>query len=134
MASILIDSDVLIDFIRSIPNAVTHIQQLQANNDVLCTCDIVIAEVESGLSLAQSIAAQPFIDDLVLLGRDASAARQAGRWRYEYARKGISLGLSDVMIAATAHANHAGLLTRNLSHYPMRELTIVRGPSNQPRQ
>lgn len=134
MATILIDSDVLIDFVRAIPSAVTHVEQLQANGNVLCTCDIVIAEVESGLSLAQSTAAQPFIDDLVLLERDASAARQAGRWRYEYARKGIALSLADAMIAATAHAHNAGLLTRNLSHYPMPELTIMRGPSTQPRR
>jgi len=134
MAQVLIDSDVLIDFLRGIPAAVTHLDQLEAHGEMLCTCDIVIAEVESGLSIAQSTAVYPIIDGLFLLERDASAARQAGRWRYTYARNGIALSLADTMIAATAHAHGAGILTRNVSHYPMPELTILRMPPRQPRQ
>lgn len=134
MAQILIDSDVRIDYLRSIPVAVAHVQQLEANGETLCTCDVVIAEVESGLSVTQSTVVQPFIDELFLLERDIAATRQAGRWRYEYARKGISLSLTDALIAATAHAHGAGLLTRNHRHYPMPELTVLRLPTSYPRR
>ena len=79
MALTLIDSDVLIDFVRGLPGVAMYFQQLQAGGDAMCTCDIVIAEVEAGLSSTQSSAAQPIIDNLVFLDRDASAARQAGR-------------------------------------------------------
>lgn len=133
MAQILIDSDVLIDYLRGVQVAVAHLQQLEANGETLCTCDIVIAEVESGLSTPQSTAVQPIVDGLFFLERDTSAARQAGRWRYEYARKGIALSLADTMIAATAHAHGAGILTRNVSHYPMLELTILRMTPGRPR-
>lgn len=134
MAFTLIDSDVLIDFVRGLPGVATYIQQLQAGGDSMCTCDIVIAELEAGLSLTQSLATRPIVDSLVLLQRDASAARQAGRWRYDYARKGIALSLPDAMIAATAHAHRARLLTRNLSHYPMPEVIVVPGPSRPRRR
>lgn len=134
MANILIDSDLLIDQIRGIPTTVAYIQQLQAAGEVLCTCDIVIAELESGLSLAQSPSARVITDELVFLEQDAATARQAGRWRHEYARKGIALSTTDTLLATTAHAHGASILTRNLSHYPMPELTILRGPANPPRR
>jgi predicted nucleic acid-binding protein len=134
MALTLIDSDVLIDFVRGLPGVASFIQQLQAGGDAMCTCDVVIAEVEAGLSATLSSAAQPILENLVFLERDAAAARQAGRWRYDYARKGIALSLPDAMIAATAHAHGARLLTRNLSHYPMPELTILPGPLQPPRR
>lgn len=95
MANILIDSDLLIDQIRGIPTTVAYIQQLQAAGEVLCTCDIVIAEFESGLSLAQSPSARVITNELVFLEQDAATARQAGRWRHEYARKGIALSTTD---------------------------------------
>jgi predicted nucleic acid-binding protein len=134
MALTLIDSDVLVDFVRGLPGVASYIEQLQAGGDTMCTCDIVVAEVEAGLSVTQSSATQPIFDTLVFLNRDIDAARQAGRWRFDYARKGIALSLPDAMIAATAHAHGARLLTRNLSHYPMPELTVLPGPKQPPRR
>lgn len=129
MTSILIDSDVLIDYVRGIPATITHLQQLQASGAILCTCDVVIAEVEAGLNPVQSASARQLVDELVLLGRGAVAARMAGRWRYDYARKGVGLSTPDTLIAATAVSHAASLLTRNLSHYPMPELSVLAGPS-----
>jgi predicted nucleic acid-binding protein len=134
MANILIDSDMLIDQVRGVPTTVAYIQQLQATGEVLCTCDIVIAELESGLSPAQSPSARVITDELVFLDQDVATARQAGRWRYEYARKGIALSTTDTLIAATAYAHGAAILTRNLSHYPMPELTLLSGSSSPPRR
>jgi tRNA(fMet)-specific endonuclease VapC len=134
MASILIDSDVLIDYLRGEPIIVTHLQQLDAVGDLLCTCDIVVAEVESGLSPTQSAAARRLMSSLVVLERNIAASRQAGRWRYDYARKGITLSTPDALIAATAFSSGAGVLTRNLSHFPMPELTVLPGPSRPPRR
>lgn len=132
MAQILIDSDVLIDHLRGKPEAVTYLRRLEANGEILCTCAIVIAEVESGLSIPQSLAVNPIIERLYVLECDVSAARQAGRWRYAYARAGIALSLPDSMIAATAYTHGATILTRNVRHYPMPELTIMRVPPRQP--
>ena len=134
MASILIDSDILIDYLRGAPTIVVHLQQLEAAGDRLCTCDIVITEVESGLSPTQSTAARRLTSSLVVLERNVAASRQAGRWRYDYARQGIALSTPDALIAATAFSNGAGILTRNVSHFPMTELTILPGPPRPPRR
>ena len=134
MASILIDSDILIDYLRGVPNIVAHLQQLDAFGDRLCTCDIVIAEVESGLSPTQSSVARLLMTSLIVLERNVAASRQAGRWRYDYARKGTTLSTPDALIAATAFSHGAGILTRNASHFPMPELTVLRGPTRSPRR
>jgi predicted nucleic acid-binding protein len=134
MASILIDSDMLIDYLRGEPNIVALLQQLEAFGDRLCTCDIVITEVESGLNPTQSSAARVLMSSLVVLERNVAASRQAGRWRYDYARRGITLSTPDALIAATAFSHGAGILTRNVSHFPMPELTVLRGPTRPPRR
>jgi tRNA(fMet)-specific endonuclease VapC len=134
VAHILVDSDVLIDYLRGVPTIVAHIQQLETAGNLLCTCDIVIAEVESGLNPTQSAAARLLMTNLVVLERDLAASRQAGRWRYDYARKGITLSMPDALIAVTAYFHGAGILTGNLSHFPMPELTILTGPPRPPRR
>lgn len=53
------------------------------------------------------------------------ASRLAGRWRYTYARMGITLGLADTLIAAVAVCNSLALVTANDRHYPVKELIII---------
>jgi predicted nucleic acid-binding protein len=55
---------------------------------------------------------------------DREIADQAGRWIYQYARRGIQLGLADVLIAATAAREGLTLATMNAKHFPMPELTV----------
>ena len=40
-------------------------------------------------------------------------AEQAGKWRWEYKSKGLSLGTPDTVIAATAYLHAYPLLTNN---------------------
>ncbi len=42
----------------------------------------------------------------------------------DYARKGITLASTDVTIAAVALHHQLILITDNLKHYPMKELSI----------
>jgi predicted nucleic acid-binding protein len=51
-------------------------------------------------------------------------AQRAGALRYEWARKGITLALTDTMIAATALQYGLTLITDNRKDFPMPELTI----------
>jgi predicted nucleic acid-binding protein len=56
-------------------------------------------------------------------------ARRAGTLKAAWARKGITLTLPDVMIAATALEHYAGLATDNRKHFPMPELQFIAMPS-----
>lgn len=53
------------------------------------------------------------------LASTAAIAQQAGDWRYDFARRGVQLTTTDCLIAATAHAHHATVVTGNAKDYPM---------------
>ena len=55
-------------------------------------------------------------------------ARLAGELKNERARKGQTLSLADVTVAAVAVANGLTLLTDNRKHFPMPELQLIRLP------
>jgi hypothetical protein len=51
-------------------------------------------------------------------------AKQAGALRYEWARKGVTLTLTDTMIAATVLHYGLTLITDNRKDFPMPELKL----------
>lgn len=58
-----------------------------------------------------------FVDVFGIAPFDASAARQYGRLRQTLGSEGKPIGDRDTMIAATALAHHATLVTRNISEF-----------------
>jgi len=51
-------------------------------------------------------------------------ARLAGVLKRDYGRKGITMATTDATIAAVAIHHQLVLVTDNLKHYPMKELSI----------
>lgn len=133
MAHVLLDSDAIIDYVEGVPGSVSLIQSLDGQGDRLCTCDVIIAEIYSGLKPKDRDKAERLLESLHFLATSADAARQAGEWRYEYARRGVALATSDVLIAATAYAHQASVLTANLKDYPMPEIRILALPRPNPK-
>jgi predicted nucleic acid-binding protein len=57
------------------------------------------------------------------------AARRAGRYQSSWRQKGRVLYLADALVAGTARAYGAILVTDNASDFPMRDLRVV-GPED----
>ena len=55
-------------------------------------------------------------------------ARLAGFLKRDYSHRGITLALGDVTVAAVALYHHLSLITDNVKHYPMKELSLYRLP------
>ena len=53
-----------------------------------------------------------------------AAARLAGEFKRDFARKGTTLNLGDVIIAAVAIHNNLNLLTDNTKDFPMADLAL----------
>ena len=51
-------------------------------------------------------------------------ARLAGLLKRDYTKKGITLAITDVTIAAVAIHNRLTLITDNVKHYPMKDLML----------
>jgi predicted nucleic acid-binding protein len=129
MGLYLLDSDAVIDFLNGIPSSASLLHSLVQSGDYLAVCDIVIAEVFSGTHPQNRPPAIRFLSAVRFLPASLAIGRQAGEWRYLYARRGIQLATADTVIAATAHAHNATIITRNLKDFPMPEVTIRPLPS-----
>lgn len=113
---ILLDTDVLVDFLRGQPAAVAYVK---AHADRVILSPIVAAELYAGVRDGEELAR---LDELLapfpVIPVTAELARSAGLYKRDYyASHGT--GLADALIAATAEAQQAELKTLNVRHYPM---------------
>ena len=125
MKHYLLDTDTVINYLTGVPTTVDLIQQLHQQGTTLCTSAVVIAEVSSGLHPDDRTAALTLFSSLTFLPTSPAAAQQAGAWRYASARRGTTLHTTDCLIAATAVAHGAALVTGNTKDYPEEELAVL---------
>jgi predicted nucleic acid-binding protein len=121
----LLDSDGVIDVLKGVADTIALLQSLGQQGNTLCLSDVVLGEVYAGLHPQDEADAERFLSTLEYLPTSDTAARQAGRWRYAYERRGRVLSLTDCLIAATAVEHQANLVSGNARDFPMPELTIV---------
>src|SRR3990172_9808015 len=121
MARYLLDTDAIIDYLLGVASSVSLVQDLARRDDFLCACDVVIAEVYAGLRPTDREKAQRLLAACYFLTTSPAAARQAGEWRYAHARRGMTLSTTDTLVAATAHAHQATVVTGNTRDYPIRQ-------------
>jgi predicted nucleic acid-binding protein len=88
MTRYLLDTDAIIDYLFGIQASVFLIQGLHEVGDTLCVCDIVVAEVYAGLLPRHRQVAEELLEACTFLPTSATVARQAGVWRYDFARRG----------------------------------------------
>ena len=94
---------------------------------------MVVAEVYAGLNPSERSRGQELLGSLRFFATSLGAARQAGLWRYAFARQGVQLATTDCLIAAIAQERGATPLfvTGNTDDYPMPELHRVRLPRRE---
>lgn len=112
----LLDSDVLIDYLRGYAPARVLFAHLPAD----CAVSAVsIAELHVGVREgAERKALALLLDTFLQIDLTGGIAAQAGLLRRDWGRSHGS-GLNDALIAATALATKRVLLTLNAKHFPM---------------
>ncbi|MCL4439442.1 MAG: type II toxin-antitoxin system VapC family toxin [Firmicutes bacterium] len=120
----LLDTTALIDFLRGDKHTIVLLEVLKEKAH-LAACPITVAEVFSGARDKELAITEKFLSSLKFYPLDYEASRLAGRWRYTYVRKGITLRLFDTLIAAVVLRNNLALVTANDKYYPMEDLIIV---------
>lgn len=120
--SLLVDTDVLIDYLRSRPEAVQYIEGL---TEPLVVSAITVAELYAGVREgAERTALDTFVQAFTILAVDDEIAVNGGLYRRDYG-KSYGVGLADALIAATAEKHRATLVTLNDRHFPMLANVIV---------
>lgn len=125
MSKYLLDTDALISYLAGHRRTVELITRLNQEGHILGLCAINIAELYAGFSEAQRRRVEGLIDALYYFEMTAQAAKRAGAYRYEFARKGMSLSVADTLVAAVAAENNATVVTGNVKDYPMQEVRTL---------
>ena len=119
---LLIDTDVLIDYLRGQAEAVSYLESL---TEPLLISVVTVAELYAGVREgAERTALDEFIRAFEIVAVDKEIAIKGGLYRRDYG-KSHNTGLADALIAATAEVRQAELVTLNKKHFPMLASIVV---------
>lgn len=118
MLKYLIDTDVLIDYLRGLPQATEFLDD--AIVDAACYISaMTVAELYAGVKEGKETQTLGnFLQAFELVEISPTVAQQGGTYRRNYG-KSHGVGLADAVIAATAEYCSAKLVTLNKKHFPM---------------
>jgi predicted nucleic acid-binding protein len=120
----LLDTTVLIDHLRGVSAVSERLLGLLAGGHSLGTCCVNVAELERGVRARERAAARHLVERLRYLDTTREAAGRAGRYQAEFQSRGQTLQTADALIAGTARAHGAILLTANTRDFPMRDVGV----------
>ena len=124
MSRYLLDTTALIDFSKRREPAFSLVRRFIEDGDEVGVSPINVAEFYSGLAPSQQDVWDEFFEPLLLWPISLAAAKQAGRFRYDFARRGISLSTTDTLVAAVAREHRATIVTSNVKDYPMDDVVL----------
>jgi len=128
MASVLLDTTVLIDLLRGRPEAARRLQVLRGARDAPYACAVNVEETVRGLRPRELALAQALFAGLRIAPLGAAEGWQAGEWRREFARRGRTLAQADCLVAAAALSVGGRLATGNPRDFPMQDISVEHWP------
>ncbi|HJP89908.1 MAG TPA: PIN domain-containing protein [Candidatus Limnocylindrales bacterium] len=120
----LLDSTFSIDFLRGRPDATDRMWRLVAAGDDPYISDVVLCELATGIREAERPALEAFVAGVEFVQPGPETARQAGLWRGAAQRRGETLSVPDALIAATAEALRATVITRNRRDFALTPIAV----------
>src|SRR5689334_16901047 len=121
MAKVLLDSDVIIEWLRGHQPFVDRVPKLLEAHSELFWTPVSVAEIFAGVRKGEDHAAGNLFLLLEPITLSAEHGRKAGAYLKSYA-KSHSVELGDALIAACASSAGLKLWTLNKKHYPMKDL------------
>jgi len=112
----LVDTDVLIDFLRGNEKAVSFIEKISSQ---IILSPIVVAELYAGVKGDDEMyVLNNFISFFRIVPINSEIAKTGGLYKRDFG-KSHGIGLADALLAATAFQENAEIITLNIKHYPM---------------
>jgi len=121
--SSLIDTTIIVDYLRNNPKAVDFIEQEILSNQVIFASVISYAEIYAGIRPEEEEAISNFFSGIKIIGIGIKIAECAGKYLKNYG-KSHGLELADAFIGATALITGSRLVTLNRKHFPMNDINI----------
>lgn len=117
MQTVLIDTDIAIDFLRGVTAAKDLIIPLWEKNIAFLSL-LSVYELYAGMLTKEQTITDHFIRACRIEPLTMEITQNAANSYQEYRKRGISLTSIDCLIWATAIMNKHKIATRNLKHYP----------------
>ena len=127
----IIDTDILIDFLRNRKESVEFVLELEKKKTILSSTAINAFELYYGAhkskQSAQTLkATKNLLDRLVLFPLTPRSAQKAGHIYAELEAEGNPIGLRDTFIAALALTRRCSIATKNTVHFKkVKELKVI---------
>ena len=119
----LLDSTFAIDYLRADPAAIGRLDKLIGAGDEPFISDVVVCEVATG-NPADGRGLRALLRGVEFVQPGPDVAVVAGRFRAEARRRGFALGVPDALIAATAEALGAVVMTRNQRDFALTPVRV----------
>jgi|SRR5687768_139054 len=120
----LLDTSFAIDFLRARPDAVARMERLVSAGDEPYINDVVLCELATGTRPSEIGALDAFVNGMEFVQPVPEVARLAGTWRGAARARGATLSVPDALIAATADALGATVLTRNQRDFALTPVAV----------
>ncbi|MGR3320127.1 MAG: type II toxin-antitoxin system VapC family toxin [Candidatus Anammoxibacter sp.] len=117
----LIDTDILIDFLRGDECAKNFLIERSEDSPLYCSV-ITIAEIYAGMRKNEAEKTNELLNSLFAIHVTEEIAKIAGEFKRD--TKSQNLELDDCLIAASTFIENAILATNNLKHYPTKKIKI----------
>jgi Predicted nucleic acid-binding protein, contains PIN domain len=127
VAAVLLDTTVVIDALRG-RAAADQVRGLLRRGEVPFVCAVNVDEVWRGANPDEEASVVKLLRGLRVAPLGRRQGESAGRWRREFATRGITLHQADCLIAAAALGVEARLATGNPRHFPMDGLQVEHWP------
>jgi tRNA(fMet)-specific endonuclease VapC len=124
MAIYLLDTSVIIDVLNQKRGRWQLLASLVEAGDTLACSVLTVTEIYAGIRPKEMALTERFLDGLEQYELDSNLARYAGLLKNEWTRKGRTLAIVDLIIAATALAHNLVLMTDNRKDFPMPQLVL----------
>lgn len=120
----LLDTNIIIDALNARRNRPLQLQELIGKGNTLACCSINVTEVYAGMVRGEETTTQKLLESFEFYPVTFSVARLAGLLKRDYGKRGRTLTVPDVTVAAVAIHNEIPLITDNGKDFPMRELQL----------
>lgn len=120
----LLDSDVIIDFLRHRSKAIELVAGLKTAESVGAS-SLSLIEVLGGMREHERSITYTFFDGLKVYGVDETTGKAAGEEARRLREQGVTVGAVDAAHAALCRLFSLTLVTGNIRHYPGDNLKII---------
>lgn len=113
----LLDTNFLIGFLRQNENYILKLREI--SEPTPCISSITVVELYAGCRTTEMEATEELLQKLKVINVSRYLAKEAGKIKYHFARRGKTIHTEDAIIGTTAKLYHLTLLTQNIKDFPM---------------